>query len=183
MWHVPTLLAGLSSIDCAKPRLCAIVSITARLCARRDARTTYHYIGYDVFNVLQYRWTVNNWSKPCPMPAPSPTPSKTSCPELATKPTVCECPLVNCLANSETCNCINTAAQNCYDKCGGKPPTFQSCEAVDPDTVDSGLSIETVCECDDIMCIQSWPESCLCENAAAQACHQKCGGTQPSLKV
>lgn len=29
------------------------------------------------------------------------------------------------------------------------------------------------------MCIQSWPESCLCANDAKKKCYDKCGGVKP----
>ncbi|KAH4290552.1 hypothetical protein HBH64_019630 [Parastagonospora nodorum] len=100
-----------------------------------------------------------------PMLLPDPVPS----PEPTTEPAKCECPLVNCLQGPGLCDCIKTAAQNCYQRCGGTPPKLQSC----PDLPQS--TPEATCECESVFCAQSFPESCYCANAAAQACYKKCG--------
>jgi hypothetical protein len=39
------------------------------------------------------------------------------------------------------------------------------------------------CECEEVMCIQSWPEGCYCANAAKEQCHKKCGGKKPKFQV
>jgi hypothetical protein len=103
---------------------------------------------------------------------PDPVPS----PEPTTEPAKCECPLVNCLQGPGLCDCINTAAQNCYQRCGGTPPKLQSCPDLPQPTP------EATCECESVFCAQSFPESCYCANAAAQACYKKCG-VVPNLQV
>jgi hypothetical protein len=37
------------------------------------------------------------------------------------------------------------------------------------------------CVCDDIMCIQAWPQSCHCDNGARMRCWEKCGGPEPTM--
>lgn len=119
---------------------------------------------------------------PCPV-RPSPTLSPTISAKPTTKPKTCECPLVNCLAIwPGGCHCQNTAAQNCYDKCGGEPPKVQDC-SIDTTFPQPSSEPEPTCECEGIMCIQMWPESCYCANAAAQACYAKCGGPKPDLQT
>jgi hypothetical protein len=119
----------------------------------------------------------------CSDPASSPTLCPVSAP-LATpapRPVTCECPLVNCLQIwPGGCHCINNAAQDCYDRCGGEPPKFQSCDVQPIYPVPPPVP---TCQCESIFCIQSWPESCYCANAAAKSCHAKCGGVEPDLQV
>ncbi|KAH7406235.1 hypothetical protein DE146DRAFT_436800 [Phaeosphaeria sp. MPI-PUGE-AT-0046c] len=115
---------------------------------------------------------------PCPA---KPSPTNTYIPSPTSRPQTCECPLVNCLAIwPGGCHCVNTAAQNCYDKCGGEPPKLQDC-GIDP-SLPQPTEAEPTCECEGIMCIQAFPESCYCANAAAQSCYAKCGGPKPNLQ-
>lgn len=151
---------------------------------------------------------LNITHQPCPAPAPSTTATTKPCTTPALQPTpkpvTCECPLVNCLAIwPGGCYCANDAAQACYDKCGGEPPELKSCEeppslepypnpslepypspSLEPFPFPSlEPNPENPCECDSIICVQSWPESCYCNNAAAEACNQKCGMRKAALQV
>ncbi|KAH7073298.1 hypothetical protein FB567DRAFT_597612 [Paraphoma chrysanthemicola] len=127
---------------------------------------------------------------PCPISPP--TPIATPSPKPTWKPVTCECPLVNCLQVwPGSCYCANTAAQNCYDRCGGAPPKLQECPPLDtvevreaaPEPKPEAAAAKPACECEQIMCIQMWPDSCYCGNAAAQACYDKCGGKKPVLQT
>ncbi|KAF2135254.1 uncharacterized protein K452DRAFT_293358 [Aplosporella prunicola CBS 121167] len=40
---------------------------------------------------------------------------------------------------------------------------------------------QAACVCEDVFCIQSWPESCICANNAKIDCYNKCGGAYPTL--
>lgn len=35
------------------------------------------------------------------------------------------------------------------------------------------------CPCEQVYCIQSFPDSCYCERAAAERCYESCGGEKP----
>lgn len=109
-------------------------------------------------------------------------------PKQTAKPAICECPEISCIASwPDSCICANTAAQNCYQKCGGAPPVLKDCSVTESPISRSDLAAKPEaaerCECDEIMCIQMWPESCYCANAAAESCYQKCGGKKPKLQV
>ncbi|KAK7611453.1 hypothetical protein BKA81DRAFT_404041 [Phyllosticta paracitricarpa] len=39
----------------------------------------------------------------------------------------------------------------------------------------------STCQCEAVICIQSWPESCYCQNDAKIDCFKKCGGEYPTL--
>jgi hypothetical protein len=39
------------------------------------------------------------------------------------------------------------------------------------------------CTCEPMVCAQSWPESCYCENEVKEACYKKCGGPLPVIQV
>ncbi|KAK8160206.1 hypothetical protein BC567DRAFT_266407 [Phyllosticta citribraziliensis] len=39
----------------------------------------------------------------------------------------------------------------------------------------------STCECEAVICIQSWPEGCYCQNNAKIDCFNKCGGEYPAL--
>lgn len=159
-------------------RLCATASMAGRPCARKGVQNTNQHIWHVPVSKFCKQQTANTVFKPCPA-KPSPTPSA----KPTTKPITCECPLVNCLAIwPGGCHCKNTAAQNCYDKCGGAPPKLQDC-STDPTFPQPTQEPEPSCECESVMCIQMWPESCYCANAAAEACHAKCGGPKPNLQV
>ncbi|KAF2034303.1 hypothetical protein EK21DRAFT_85357 [Setomelanomma holmii] len=128
---------------------------------------------------------------PCPISSPTPTPSPKKShnpgPVRPVKPKTCECPLVNCLQIwPGGCYCAYEAAENCYKRCGGAPPT-NNCPPKDSVETRELTSMPEVaddkCECDQIMCVQMWPESCYCANAAAEACHKKCGGKKPDLQT
>lgn len=143
-------------------------------------------IWYELIMKQLWKQSTNRMLKPCPA-KPSPTttyiPSPTSSTRATSRPKTCECPLVNCLAIwPGGCYCQNTAAQNCYDRCGGEPPKLQNCD-IDQSLPQPTNETEPTCECEGVMCIQMWPESCYCANAAAQACHAKCGGPKPNLQV
>jgi hypothetical protein len=52
-------------------------------------------------------------------------------------------------------------------------PTIESYDTASTTTA-------TECECESIMCIQAWPQSCHCATAAARSCFEKCGGPEPT---
>lgn len=92
----------------------------------------------------------------------------------------CTCEPVVCLDSwPDSCYCNNTAKKNCYEKCGGELPKYQTCpprEVVpEPDP--------TECQCPEVVCIQSFPEGCYCANNAKLQCYEKCGGEKPVLSV
>jgi hypothetical protein len=120
--------------------------------------------------------------QPCPVRPPTSITTPTARPEPIYDPPACPCPLVNCLQGPGLCDCINTAAQRCHARCGGSPPKLQQCPT---EELDSGSKdqADATCECESVFCIQSYPEGCYCANSAAQACHTKCGGPAPQLKV
>ncbi|KAH9868745.1 hypothetical protein J1614_007817 [Plenodomus biglobosus] len=124
--------------------------------------------------------------KPCLQPPPTPKPSA-----VAT-PLPCVCEEVLCTQQwPESCFCENKVAQDCYAKCGGPQPTLQTCpaSALPAREAEPAVELDPVpvsdstgnCTCEDIMCIQVWPDSCWCANAAAERCYDKCGGEKPQL--
>jgi len=80
------------------------------------------------------------------------------------------------LHGPRTCECQNAINANKM-RCTNIFLPLKDCSAPEPQTGDD------TCECESTMCAQSWPESCYCENAAKQACYQKCGGAQPVLQT
>jgi len=108
------------------------------------------------------------------------TPSSTPC--------VCEpmaCPQIW----PGSCVCANGIAQRCYEKCGGPVPVLLPCPLVPevtpiPTPVSDPVSGPVAsCTCEKVMCIDQFPESCYCANAAAQRCYKKCGGKKPAKQV
>lgn len=123
---------------------------------------------------------------PCLQPPPTPKPSA-----VAT-PLPCVCEEILCTQQwPESCFCENKIAQDCHAKCGGPQPTLQTCPASANAARDAEpvAALDTVpvsdstgnCTCEDTMCIQVWPDSCWCANAAAERCYKKCGGNKPQL--
>ncbi|CBX94700.1 hypothetical protein IAQ61_009382, partial [Plenodomus lingam] len=105
----------------------------------------------------------------------------------------CVCEEVICAQSfPESCLCANRAAQSCYAKCGGPQPMMKSCTAgalvareVEPEASSDPEQVPELakeCTCEETMCIQMWPDSCWCANAAAQQCYKKCGGRKPVLQ-
>lgn len=117
--------------------------------------------------------------KPCStksIQAPHPTFSS----ELSLSPCVCDD--IMCVQSwPESCHCANNAVQQCYDRCGGEKPILQSCQQIDE--VEPASKPAETCSCEMVQCIQLWPDSCYCANAAAERCHKKCGGERPKPQV
>ncbi|KAF1936535.1 hypothetical protein EJ02DRAFT_480047 [Clathrospora elynae] len=92
---------------------------------------------------------------------------------------VSRCPQVKCLVTDEiaVCRCINNRERRCYRICPDYTPTFTLCPAKPISTPISAPSLDSTasCVCDDVFCIQMWPDSCHCANDAAQKCYEKCG--------
>ncbi|KAH7402782.1 hypothetical protein BKA66DRAFT_9357 [Pyrenochaeta sp. MPI-SDFR-AT-0127] len=124
-----------------------------------------------------------------------PAPPSLTLPPLPT-PTlpICQCEQVYCLqAWPESCHCANNAAQKCFEKCGGVKPVLQVCPTTQlsarapvPETAPEPIpepEPAKTCMCEQIFCVQMWPDSCYCANAAAERCYKKCGGTKPELQI
>jgi len=92
----------------------------------------------------------------------------------------------------EGCHCQWNVKKTCYDKCGGVSPGINTCPALpvppapkptpQPKPTPSVLpDLPKVpgCECEQMMCIQSFPDSCHCEYGIAKDCYDKCGGKSP----
>ncbi|RYN17115.1 hypothetical protein AA0112_g12212 [Alternaria arborescens] len=116
---------------------------------------------------------------PAPAPVPVPAPQKENC--------VCE-EIICVLSFPEGCYCRNNATRACFENCGGAEPMYQDCSLPDvethaPEPVPEPLPLlepqTDTCVCEDVVCIQSWPESCYCRNDADKACYEKCGGIEP----
>jgi hypothetical protein len=100
---------------------------------------------------------------------------------------VCE-EVICVLSFPEGCYCRNNATRACFEKCGGAEPMYQDCSLPDvetraPEPVPEPLPLPEppadTCVCEDVVCIQSWLESCYCRNDADKACYEKCGGLEP----
>ncbi|KAF1830964.1 hypothetical protein BDW02DRAFT_76685 [Decorospora gaudefroyi] len=104
------------------------------------------------------------------------------------KPTSCICEPAVCREIwPQACYCENEAKKKCFEKCGGTEPTYQSCPPLGTKLRPSpsagpACGSKKECVCDQVMCIQSWPESCYCANAAKEQCYKKCGGEKPELQ-
>ncbi|GME27089.1 uncharacterized protein LTHEOB_10224 [Neofusicoccum parvum] len=59
----------------------------------------------------------------------------------------------------------------------------QAYETPTPALPSSTPSSSATCSCEPRICIQSWPQSCLCANKGKMACYEKCGGDYPELQV
>ncbi|KAI4617245.1 hypothetical protein J4E80_005444 [Alternaria sp. BMP 0032] len=120
---------------------------------------------------------------PEPEPVPEPVPAPVPAPQDET----CVCEDVICILSfPEGCYCRNDAKKACFEKCGGEEPTYDDC-TVDivtpqPAPTPTPLLPEPICVCEGYVCIQSWPESCLCRNAGEKACFEKCGGEEPTYQ-
>jgi hypothetical protein len=88
----------------------------------------------------------------------------------------------------DSCYCANDAKKACYEKCGGNIPIYDICPPIGVTARAPQQAASTppppppppaTCECEGWICIQSWPESCYCENDAKKACFDKCGGEEP----
>ncbi|KAF2500903.1 hypothetical protein BU16DRAFT_598654, partial [Lophium mytilinum] len=110
---------------------------------------------------------------------------------FAATTTQCECAWVKCGGTAaQICQCQNSAQISCASKCGGTP-TLLPCPMDPPASSASPTSTTPewlpeptqTCECEAYMCIQSWPESCICENEAKVECYHKCGGPAPELQT
>ncbi|KNG44710.1 proteinase inhibitor kazal [Stemphylium lycopersici] len=105
-------------------------------------------------------------------------------PEPEPAPAPCSCPDVQCPESwPESCYCERDAKQACAHQCGGTlpiedncPPRYITARAPEPAPTPS-------CVCDDVACIQSWPESCFCANDAKRACFEKCGGEEAEYET
>jgi len=141
---------------------------------------------------------INNRERACKKVCPEYAPRTTTCvSQPTTEPTkalestpsstpcVCEpmaCPQIW----PGSCVCANGIAQRCYEKCGGPVPVLLPCPLVPevtpiPTPVSDPVSGPVAsCTCEKVMCIDQFPESCYCANAAAQRCYKKCGGKKPA---
>ncbi len=95
-------------------------------------------------------------------------------PELGCLPEPIFCATLHGFRNCECQNAINANKMRCTKIF--LPIT--DCSAPETQPTDNDT-----CECESTMCAQSWPESCYCENAAKEACYQKCGGEKPEVQV
>jgi len=121
---------------------------------------------------------------PEPAPVPEPVPAPVPAPQDET----CVCEEVFCILSWPAgCYCRNDAKKACFEKCGGEEPTYDDCsvDIISPQPAPTPTPVplpEPICVCEDVVCIQSIPESCLCRNAADKACFEKCGGEEPTYQ-
>ncbi|KAF3045530.1 hypothetical protein E8E12_009295 [Didymella heteroderae] len=132
---------------------------------------------------------------PLPIPpVPFPSPLVLPLPDLPLVPG-CECEETMCIMSfPEGCHCQWNVKKDCYDKCGGVSPGINTCSALPvppvpkpsprPKPSPPVLSLPDLpevpgCECEQMMCIQSYPDSCHCEWGIAKNCYDKCGGKSP----
>jgi hypothetical protein len=142
------------------------------------------------------------------LPAPFPSPLVLPFPDLPLVPG-CECEETMCIMSfPEGCHCQWNVKKTCYDKCGGVSPGINTCPALPvpsapkpkpkpkpspkpkpiPKPAPSVLPLPDLakvpgCECEQMMCIQSFPDSCHCEWGIAKDCYDKCGGKSPGLNT
>ncbi|KAL7266678.1 hypothetical protein RUND412_010769, partial [Rhizina undulata] len=79
----------------------------------------------------------------------------------------------------DSCYCLNRVNDQCAAACGVSAPASQDC-TVDPEAIKARKAANTTCyeEClAGQACIQSWPQSCLCENEVKTDCVAACPGT------
>lgn len=126
------------------------------------------------------------------LPVPFPSPLVLPLPDLPLVPG-CECEETMCIMSfPEGCHCQWNVKKTCYDKCGGVSPGINTCPAlpVPPASKPTPRPTPTPsvlpdlpkvpgCECEQMMCIQSFPDSCHCEYGIAKDCYDKCGGKSP----
>ncbi|KAH6878432.1 hypothetical protein BKA58DRAFT_95623 [Alternaria rosae] len=121
-------------------------------------------------------------------PEPEPVPEAVPAPVPAPQDETCVCEEVFCILSwPQGCYCRNDAKKACFEKCGGEEPTYDDCtvDIVNPQPAPTSTPVplpEPICVCEDVVCIQSIPESCLCRNAADKACFEKCGGEEPTYQ-
>ncbi|USP82315.1 uncharacterized protein yc1106_09589 [Curvularia clavata] len=128
-----------------------------------------------------------------------------SIPKQEAQATPCVCEPTYCIQSwPDSCYCANAAKKACYDKCGGNVPVYDTCPPRDvttrapetesesepksqpepePEPKSTTPSPPPTCECEQIFCLQSWPESCHCQNNAKKACFDKCGGDEPTYQT
>lgn len=89
----------------------------------------------------------------------------------------------------QECECKNAAKISCYkrlkdNQCPGvKPPVLQNCKDIyKTTTTKKSTPTPPPCTCEPVFCVQSFPESCICQNNAAVACAKKCGKPIPPLQ-
>lgn len=63
------------------------------------------------------------------------------------------------------------------------PTTVVSDPAVPSSLELPDLPLVPGCECEEMMCIQSFPDSCHCAYGIAKNCYDKCGGPSPGLNT
>ncbi|EMD89637.1 hypothetical protein COCC4DRAFT_56390 [Bipolaris maydis ATCC 48331] len=109
----------------------------------------------------------------------------------------CTCEPVVCLDSwPDSCYCANDAKKACYEKCGGTPPTYDTCpprsiavrapQEAAPTPVSTPTPTPTspsTCVCEPVVCLDSWPDSCYCNNTAKKNCYEKCGGELPKYQT
>ena len=130
------------------------------------------------------------------LPVPFPSPLVLPLPDLPPV-TGCECEETMCIMSfPEGCHCQWNFKKTCYDKCGGVSPGINTCPALPvapvpkptpkPNPTPAVLPDKPKapgCECEQMMCIQSFPDSCHCEYGIAKDCYDKCGGKSPGLNT
>ncbi|KAF5851044.1 hypothetical protein GGP41_010650 [Bipolaris sorokiniana] len=105
----------------------------------------------------------------------------------------CTCDTVFCTQVwPDSCYCANDAKNACYEKCGGSPPTYDTCpprgiiartpQEAAPTPAPTPMPPST-CICEPVFCLDSWPESCYCNNAVKKNCYEKCGGEIPKYQT
>lgn len=132
------------------------------------------------------------------LPKPLPLPLVLPFPDLPLTPD-CECEETMCIMSfPEGCHCQWNVKKDCYFKCGGVSPGINTCPALPvppapkptprPRPTPQVLPLPDVpsvpgCECEEMMCIQSYPESCHCAWGIAKSCYDKCGGKSPGINT
>ncbi|KAF2254874.1 hypothetical protein BU26DRAFT_527802 [Trematosphaeria pertusa] len=112
--------------------------------------------------------------------------------QTPTDETKCQCPQVKCDASDAVthanhcvqtlCQCLNNRETLCKEHCPDYVPTYLPCPAK-PTSTPTPKPTDPSCVCEEVMCLQMWPDSCYCQNAAKQKCYEKCGGAPPTLQV
>ena len=107
----------------------------------------------------------------------------------------CTCEPVFCNQSwPYSCYCANGAKKAVYEKCCVYIPVYAKCPlpsgaAPAPAPAPTPLPVIELtkpppsCVCEQVLCIQAWPDSCHCENNAKKACFAKCGGKEPIYQI
>lgn len=92
---------------------------------------------------------------------------------------LCACPQVKCPGDdpAKLCECLNAREKKCKEICPKHKPTYKICP-----TKPSPPTPTPSCECEQMFCIQVWPQSCYCGNDNAKRCYEQCGGPEPAYQ-